>query len=171
MGNHLFDEDLLDEKGVNPWSDVLTEKTYRECCLATSSTRSPASVLRNITATCSAAEGCEVEFLFANDVRAILPYTKNVLCCDIHSRQRSRRRLLNAGAEKVLLLSDLMTAPVDGSGYNEQFGLLGSNKATRGQRQAIPARLQDLRRRAGRQPAPGDGQANRSDDLRRRRFQ
>ena len=62
--------------------------------------------------------------------RQILPYTKNVLCCDIHTRRRSQRRLLAAGAEKVLLLSDLMTAPVDGSGYNEQYGLLGSNKAT-----------------------------------------
>ena len=66
----------------------------------------------------------------ANDVRAILPYTKNVLCCDIHTRERSKRRLLAAGAEKVLLLSDIMNAPVDGSGCNEQYGLLGSNKAT-----------------------------------------
>ena len=74
-------------------------------------------------------------------MRAVLPYTKNVLCCDIHTRERSKRRLLAAGAEKVLLLSDLMTAPVNGSGYNEQFGLLGSNKATEDKREAVPARL------------------------------
>ena len=97
--------------------------------------------------------------MFANDVRAILPYTKNVLCCDIHSRQRSRRRLLNAGAEKVLLLSDLMTAPVDGSGYNEQFGLLGSNKATEDSVKLFPrdcktfvdALADSLRRATGKQ--------------------
>ena len=76
------------------------------------------------------AEGCEPEFIFANDCRAVLPYTKNVLCCDIHTRERSRRRLLAAGAEKVLTLADIMNAPVDGSGYNEQYGLYGSNKAT-----------------------------------------
>lgn len=98
-------------------------------------------------------------FLFGNDVRAVLPYTKNVLCCDIHTRERSRRRLLTAGAEKVLLLSDLMTAPVNGSGYNEQFGLLGSNKATeesvklfpRDCRSFVDALAQSLRSATGRQ--------------------
>ena len=105
------------------------------------------------------AEGCEPVFLFGNDVRAVLPYTKNVLCCDIHTRERSRRRLLAAGAEKVLLLSDLMTAPVNGSGYNEQFGLLGSNKATeesvklfpRDCRSFVDALAQSLRSATGRQ--------------------
>ena len=90
---------------------------------------------------------------------AVLPYTKNVLCCDIHTRERSRRRLLTAGAEKVLLLSDLMTAPVNGSGYNEQFGLLGSNKATeesvklfpRDCRSFVDALAQSLRSATGRQ--------------------
>lgn len=92
-------------------------------------------------------------------MRAVLPYTKNVLCCDIHTRERSRRRLLAAGAEKVLLLSDLMTAPVNGSGYNEQFGLLGSNKATeesvklfpRDCRSFVDALAQSLRSATGRQ--------------------
>ena len=86
-------------------------------------------------------------FVFGNDVRAILPYTKNVLCCDIHTRERSRRRLLAAGAEKVLLLSDLMTAPVNGSGYNEQYGLLGSNKATEDSVKLFP---RDCRQLCGR---------------------
>ena len=93
-------------------------------------------------------QGCEAEFIFANDVRAILPYTKNVLCCDIHTRHRSKRRLLAAGAEKVLLLSDIMTAPVDGSGYNEQFGLLGSNKATEDSVKLFPRDCQQLCGRA-----------------------
>ncbi len=158
MGNHLFDEDLLDEKGVNPWSDVLTEKKYRELF---GYVKHPFTGVDYVEyyGDLFRAEGCEVEFLFANDVRAILPYTKNVLCCDIHSRQRSRRRLLNAGAEKVLLLSDLMTAPVDGSGYNEQFGLLGSNKATEDSVKLFPrdcktfvdALADSLRRATGKQ--------------------
>ena len=129
VGNHLFNEDLLDEKGINPWSDVLTEKQYRELF---GFTKHPFTGVDYVEyyGDLFRSQGCEVEFVFANDVRAILPYTKNVLCCDIHTRRRSQRRLLAAGAEKVLLLSDLMTAPVDGSGYNEQYGLLGSNKAT-----------------------------------------
>ena len=129
VGNHLFDEDLLDEKGVNPWSDVLDEKKYRELF---GYVKHPFTGVDYVEyyGELFRAEGCEVEFVFANDVRAILPYTKNVLCCDIHSRERSKRRLLAAGAEKVLLLSDIMNAPVDGSGCNEQYGLLGSNKAT-----------------------------------------
>ena len=129
VGNHLFDEDLLDEKGVNPWSDVLTEAKYRELF---GYVKHPFTGVDYVEyyGELFRSQGCEVEFIFANDVRAILPYTKNVLCCDIHSRFRSKRRLEAAGAEKVLLLSDIMTAPVNGSGCNEQFGLLGSNKAT-----------------------------------------
>ena len=129
VGNHLFDEDLLDEKGVNPWSDVLDEKKYRELF---GYVKHPFTGVDYVEyyGELFRAEGCDVEFVFANDVRAILPYTKNVLCCDIHTRERSKRRLLAAGAEKVLLLSDIMNAPVDGSGCNERYGLLGSNKAT-----------------------------------------
>ena len=129
VGNHLFDEDLLDEKGVNPWSDVLSEEKYRELF---GYVKHPFTGVDYVEyyGELFRSQGCEVEFVFANDVRAILPYTKNVLCCDIHSSVRSKRRLEAAGAEKVLLLSDIMTAPVNGSGCNEQFGLLGSNKAT-----------------------------------------
>ena len=129
VGNHLFDEDLLDEKGVNPWSDVLDEAQYRQLF---GYVKHPFTGVDYVEyyGDLFRAEGCEPVFLFGNDVRAILPYTKNVLCCDIHSRFRSQRRLLAAGAEKVLLLSDILTAPVNGSGCNEQFGLLGSNKAT-----------------------------------------
>ena len=149
---------LLDEKGVNPWSDVLDEAKYRELF---GYEKHPFTGVDYVEyyGDLFRAEGCEPVFLFGNDVRAVLPYTKNVLCCDIHTRERSRRRLLAAGAEKVLLLSDLMTAPVNGSGYNEQFGLLGSNKATeesvklfpRDCRSFVDALAQSLRSATGRQ--------------------
>jgi hypothetical protein len=129
VGNHLFDEELLDEKGINPWSDVLTLEQYRA---AFGYEKHPFTGVDYVEYYQKLFEeqGCQVEFVFANNVTAILPYAKNVLCCDIHTRERSRRRLLKAGAEKVLTLADLMTESVGGSGFNEQFGLLGSNKAT-----------------------------------------
>ena len=129
VGNHLFEEDLLDEKGVNPWSDVLDEKQYRDLFGYEKHPFTGVDYVEYFGGLFRS-EGCEPVFIFGNDVRAVLRHTKNVLCCDIHTRERSRRRLLAAGAEKVLLLSDLMNRPVTGSGYNEQFGLLGSNKAT-----------------------------------------
>ena len=129
VGNHLFEEDLLDEKGVNPWSDVLDEKQYRDLFGYEKHPFTGVDYVEYFGGLFRS-EGCEPVFIFGNDVRAVLRHTKNVLCCDIHTRERSRRRLLAAGAEKVLLLSDLMHRPVPGSGYNEQFGLLGSNKAT-----------------------------------------
>ena len=129
VGNHLFEEDLLDEKGVNPWSDVLDEKQYRDLFGYEKHPFTGVDYVEYFGGLFRS-EGCEPVFIFGNDVRAVLRHTKNVLCCDIHTRERSRRQLLTAGAEKVLLLSDLMNRPVTGSGYNEQFGLLGSNKAT-----------------------------------------
>ena len=158
VGNALVSQDQLDEAGVNPYSDVLSLEKYRELF---GENRHPFTGVDYVEyyGDLFRAEGCEPVFLFGNDVRAVLPYTKNVLCCDIHTRERSRRRLLSAGAEKVLLLSDLMTAPVNGSGYNEQFGLLGSNKATeesvklfpRDCRSFVDALAQSLRSATGRQ--------------------
>ena len=129
VGNHLFDEDLLDEKGVNPYSDVLTEERYRELF---GYTKHPFTGVDYVTfyRELFEAENCEVEFIFANDCRAVLKDTDSVLCCDIHTRERSKRRLLAAGAKKVLTLADIMNESVNGSGYNESYGLLGSNKAT-----------------------------------------
>ena len=158
VGNHLIDMDVLDQSGVNPWTDVLSEERYRELFGYRKHTFTGVDYVEYY-GDLFRAEGCEPVFLFGNDVRAVLPYTKNVLCCDIHTRERSRRRLLAAGAEKVLLLSDLMTAPVNGSGYNEQFGLLGSNKATeesvklfpRDCRSFVDALAQSLRSATGRQ--------------------
>lgn len=141
VGNHLFDEDLMDEKGVNPWTDVLDEQQYRELF---GYEKHPFTGVDYVEyfGDLFRSENCEPVFLFGNDVRAVLKYTKNVLCCDIHTRERSRRRLLAAGAEKVLLLSDLMNQPVNGSGCNEQYGLLGSNKATEERVKLFPRNCQ-----------------------------
>lgn len=129
VGNHLFDDDLLDEKGVNPYSDVLDEKAYRDIF---GYVKHPFTGVDYVEfySDLFKAEGCEPVFIFANDARAILKYTKNVLCCDIHTRERSKRRLLAAGGEKVLTMADICNAPVNGSGYNADYGLYGSNKAT-----------------------------------------
>ena len=88
--------------------------------------------------------GCEVEVLFANQAEAVLEKTKNVLCCDIHTRDRTKRRLLKAGAEKALGLDDLLTSSVNGSGYNEKYGLLGSNKSTEDKIKLFPRNGQDF---------------------------
>lgn len=129
VGNHLVDLDTLDEKGINPWADVLDEARFRALFGYQKHAFTGVDYVEYYKEIIAEA-GCEVEVLFANDCREILPYAKSVLCCDIHSRERTRRLLTAANAEKVLCLSDLLTAPVDGSGYNEAYGLLGSNKAT-----------------------------------------
>ena len=129
VGNHLVDEDLLDEKGVNPWSDVLTEKEFRELFGYYKHPFTGMDYIeyyKSIVTEC----GARCEVLFANNPTAILKYTKNVLACDIHTRKRTKRILKAAGAERVYGLEDILSEPVDGSGYNEQYGLLGSNKAT-----------------------------------------
>ena len=129
VGNHLIDLDRLDEKGINPWSDVLTEAEYRKLFGYQKHVFTGVDYIeyyKDLITSC----GCEVQIVLANDCRAILRYTKNVLCCDIHTRVRSKRLLQAAGAEKVLCLDEILNHPVDGSGCNEQYGLLGSNKAT-----------------------------------------
>lgn len=129
VGNHLIDEDLLDEKGVNPWSDVLTEAQYRELF---------GRVLHPFTGVdyiefyseLIRENGAEVEIILSNNPKTILDYTDKVLCCDIHTRNRTKRILKKAGASVVLGLDDIMTESVNGSGFNPNYGLLGSNKAT-----------------------------------------
>ena len=129
VGNHLISLDMLDEKGVDPWKDVLSEAKYRELF---GSVKHPFTGVDYVEYYKELIEGagCEVEIVLANDCRSILDYTKNVLCCDIHSRERSKKLLRAAGAEKVYGLDDILSASVNGSGYNEKYGLLGSNKAT-----------------------------------------
>lgn len=129
VGNHLIDPDIMDEKGVNPWSDVLTESRYRELFGYVKHTFTGVDYVEYYTSLIRE-EGAEVEVLFANAPEAVLSYTKDVLVCDIHTRNRSKRRLRAAGAATVFGLDDILTASVDGSGFNADYGLLGSNKAT-----------------------------------------
>ena len=129
VGNHLVDIDLLDEKGINPYTDVLTENEWRSLFGYPKHTFTGVDYVEyysDLVREC----GAEVEVIFANDCRAILNYTKNVLNCDIHSRVRTKRLLKAAGAERVYGLDEIMTESVDGSGWNARYGLLGSNKAT-----------------------------------------
>lgn len=129
VGNHLVDLDLLDEKGINPWVDVLSEEQYRELFGYRKHTFTGVDYIEYYKELIQN-EDCEVEIILANDCRAILQYTKNVLCCDIHSRIRTKRLLKAAGADIVYSLDNILTSSVEGSGYNENYGLLGSNKAT-----------------------------------------
>ena len=129
VGNHLFDDETLDEADVDPYRDVLDEKKYRELFGYVKHPFTGVDYVeyyKQLISDC----GCDCEVIFANDCRAILDYQKNVINCDIHTRHRTKKKLVKAGAEKVVGLDEILTAPVDGSGYNENYGLLGSNKAT-----------------------------------------
>ena len=143
VGNHLIDEDVMDEKGVDPYKDVLSLERYRELFGYTTHPFTGVDYV-DYYSNLIRESGAEVEVIFANDPRAILPYTKNVLACDIHTRARTKRRLLAAGAEKVFCLDEIMTAPINGSGYNENYGLLGSNKSTEDKVKLFPRPCQDL---------------------------
>ena len=143
VGNHLVDIDLVDEKGVNPYTDVLTLERFRELF---------GHILHPFTgidyidyyAQLIRESGAEVEVVFANDPRAVLKYTDRVLTCDIHTRARSKRLLKAAGAAVVCGLDDILNAPVNGSGCNEKYGLLGSNKSTEDKVKLFPRDCQKL---------------------------
>ena len=143
VGNHLVDLDMLDEKGVNPYTDVLDLEKFRALF---GYGVHPFTGVDYIDYYAKLIESCgaQVEVIFANDPRAVLKYTDKVLTCDIHSRQRSKRLLKAAGAKVVLGLDDILTASVDGSGYNEQYGLLGSNKSTEDKVKLFPRDCQGL---------------------------
>ena len=129
VGNHLISYDMIDEKGVDPFKDVLDLETYRNLFGYVKHTFTGIDYVEYYK---SLVEGCgaECEIIFANNPKAILNYTKNVLACDIHTRARTKRILKANGGEIVLGLDEIMNAPVNGSGCNEAYGLLGSNKAT-----------------------------------------
>ena len=143
VGNHLIDLDAMDEKGVDPYRDILTLERYRELF---GYQLHPFTGVDYVAYYADLIRGCgaEVEVVFANDPRAILGYTKNVIHCDIHTRARTGRILKAAGAERVFGLDEIMTAPIEGSGYNEKFGLLGSNKATEDKVKLFPRDCQGL---------------------------
>ena len=143
VGNHLVDLDMLDEKGVNPYSDVLSEEKYRELFGYVKHPFTGVDYVEYYSGLIREC-GAEVEVVFANDPRAVLNYTKNVLNCDIHTRARTKRLLKAAGAERVYGLDEIMTAPINGSGYNERYGLLGSNKSTENTVKLFPRDCQDL---------------------------
>ena len=143
VGNHLISLDAVDEKGVNPYSDVLTLEKYRELFGYEKHTFTGVDYVEYYE-TLIKESGAEAEIIFANDPRAVLAYTKNVLCCDIHTRARTKRLLRAAGAERVFGLDEILNAPVNGSGYNEHYGLLGSNKATEDQVKLFPRDCQPV---------------------------
>ena len=128
VGNHLVSLDQLDEAGIDPWHDVLDLEQFRA---AFGKVIHPFTGVDYVDFYKGIIEdaGAQAEIVFANRVQTVLDYTETVICCDIHTRQRSKRLLKKAGARVVLGLDDLLTAPVNGSGYNPQYGLLGSNKA------------------------------------------
>ena len=128
VGNHLVSMDQLDEAGIDPWHDVLDLKRFRDAFGAVIHPFTGVDYV-DYYKTIIEKAGAEAEIVFANRVQAVLDYTDTVICCDIHTRARSKRLLKAAGTKTVLGLDDLLTAPVDGSGYNPQYGLLGSNKA------------------------------------------
>ena len=143
VGNHLVDLDMMDEKGVDPYRDVLSEARYRELFGYLKHPFTGVDYVEyysNLIREC----GAEVEVIFANAPRAILQYTKNVLNCDIHTRARTKRLLLAAGAECVYGLDEIMTSPINGSGYNARYGLLGSNKSTEDTVKLFPRECQGL---------------------------
>ncbi len=129
VGNSLMDMDMLDASGVNPYTDVLTLARYRELFgeyRLEFTGVDYVAYYEELIKSC----GAEVEIYFGNRPEMILPYADHIINCDIHTRARTKRILRNGGAKVVCGLDDLMTAPVNGSGYNENYGLLGSNKST-----------------------------------------
>ncbi len=143
VGNALVSLDQLDEAGINPYSDVLTEEKYRELFGENPHPFTGVDYIKyygDLIRSC----GAEAEIILANDPRVILNYTKNVLNCDIHTRARTKRVLKAAGGERVFGLDEILTQSVNGSGYNTKYGLLGSNKSTEDTVKLFPNECFDL---------------------------
>lgn len=143
VGNHLISLDALDEKGIDPYTDVLTLERYRELFGYEKHQFTGVDYVEyyeRLIRDC----GADVEIIFANNPKAILNYTKNVLCCDIHTRHRTKKILKANGAERVYGLDEILNSPINGSGYNESYGLLGSNKSTEDQVKLFPRDCQGL---------------------------
>lgn len=129
VGNHLVDLDMLDEKGINPWTDVLTEKQFRSLFGYNKHTFTGVDYIDYYKSLIEE-YGVECEVIFSNNPKTILNYTKNVLTCDIHTRFRTKKILKANGGNKIYSLDNILAESVDGSGCNESYGLLGSNKST-----------------------------------------
>ena len=143
VGNQLISLDLIDEKGVNPYSDVLSLEKYRELFGENKHQFTGVDYVAYYSSIIKE-EGCEVEVIFANQAKAILDYTDKVLTCDIHTRARTKRILKANGARVVYGLDDILTESIDGSGYNTKYGLLGSNKSTEDTIKLFPNECKDL---------------------------
>lgn len=143
VGNELVSLDKIDAAGINPYSDVLSLEKYREVFGVNKHEFTGIDYVEyygNLVREC----GADVEIIFANQAKAILNYTDHVINCDIHTRARTKRILMNAGAKVVCGLDEILNAPVDGSGCNEKYGLLGSNKSTEDKIKLFPRDCQDL---------------------------
>lgn len=143
VGNHLVDLDTLDEKGVNPWTDVLNEEQFRSHFGYGKHTFTGVDYIDYYKSIVEE-YGVECEVIFSNNAKTILDYTKNVLTCDIHTRFRTKRILEANGGEKVYSLDNILSESVDGSGFNEAYGLLGSNKATEDSIKLFPNNCQPV---------------------------
>lgn len=143
VGNHLFDLDALDASGVDPYRDVLTLEDYRRCFGSRPHPFTGVDYVdyyKNLIEE----EGAEAEIVFSNRPEAIVRFAGDVLCCDIHSRERTRRHVERAGVRRALTLADIMNAPVNGSGCCPNYGLLGSNKATEDRVKLFPKNAQEV---------------------------
>jgi len=143
VGNHLVDMDILDVKGVNPWTDVLNEKEFREYFGYTLHPFTGVDYIEYYKSLISE-YGIDCEIIFSNDPKTILNYTKNVIACDIHTRFRTKRLLKENGGKNIYGLDDILSYSTDGSGYNEKYGLLGSNKSTEDKIKLFPRDCQPI---------------------------
>ena len=143
VDNHLLDIDLLDAKGVNPYTDVLTQEEFEGMFGKSKHTFTDVDYV-NYYKGLIEEEGAEAEIIFSNNPRKIVDYTKNVLCCDIHTRKRTKRLIKDAGGNIVLGLDDIMTESINGSGCNPDYGLLGSNKATESTVKLFPVNCKEF---------------------------
>ncbi|SET00685.1 F420-0:Gamma-glutamyl ligase [Natronincola peptidivorans] len=143
VGNHLVDIDMLDEKGINPWTDVLTEEQFRNYFGHIKHTFTGVDYVDYYKSLVQE-YGIECEVIFSNNPKTILNYTKSILTCDIHTRARTKRILKANGANEVYGLDDLLSTSIDGNGYNEAYGLLGSNKSTEESVKLFPRDCQPL---------------------------
>ncbi|MET3289771.1 UNVERIFIED_CONTAM: F420-0:gamma-glutamyl ligase [Brevibacillus sp. OAP136] len=143
VGNHLVDLDMLDEKGINPWTDVLSEQQFREYFGYEKHTFTGIDYIDYYKSLIEE-YGVECEVLFSNNPKTILEYTKNVLTCDIHTRFRTKKILKMNGGDKIYSLDNILMTSIDGSGWNEAYGLLGSNKSTETSVKLFPRNCQPI---------------------------
>ena len=143
VGNDILDKTRLEESGINPYSDVISEKKYTEKFGDFKHIFTGVNMV-DFYRDVAKEENCEIEFVFSNKPEEILNYTKEVLACDIHTRFQTKEKLRKAGAETVLGMDDILTSSVNGSGYNSKYGLLGSNRATEDKVKLFPEAGEDL---------------------------